>query len=39
MESMPPACHAKINGAEQTSASQAKGQAVMMVIDRSSPLA
>src|SRR5215468_1542288 len=39
MESMPPTRRAKINGAEQTSASHAKGPAVIMMIDRSSPLA
>ena len=36
---MPPTRRAKINGAEQTSASHAKGPAVTMMIDRSSPLA
>src|SRR5215472_16921514 len=39
MESMPPTRRAKINGAEQTSASHAKGPALIMMIDRSSPLA
>src|SRR6516165_3197251 len=37
MESMPPTRRKKINGAEQTSASHAKGPAVTMMIDRSSP--
>jgi hypothetical protein len=37
MESMPPTRHAKINGAEQTSASHAKGPAVIMLIDARHP--
>ena len=39
MESMPPTRRARISDAEQTSASHVKGPAVIMMIDRSAPLA